>query len=70
MASIHRSLLIAKENEDLIYFVEDDYIHKKESLFEIVSTYEKISSEQNKICSYVQLTILIYIKSLILQTFF
>ncbi len=49
MASIHRSLLIAKEKcEDLIYFVEDDYIHKKESLFEIVSTYEKISSEQNK----------------------
>ena len=49
MASTHRSLLIAKEKcEDLIYFVEDDYIHKKESLFEIVSTYEKISSEQNK----------------------
>ena len=49
MASIHKSLLIAKEKcEDLIYFVEDDYIHKKESLFEIVSTYEKIASEQNK----------------------
>ena len=49
MASIHKSLTIAKENcDDLIYFVEDDYIHKKESLFEIVSTYEKIASVQNK----------------------
>ncbi len=49
MASIHKSLTIAKEKcKDLVYFVEDDYIHKKESIFEIVSTYEKIASELNK----------------------
>ena len=35
---------IAKEkSNDLIYFVEDDYIHKKESLGEMILTYEKIT---------------------------
>ena len=49
MSSIHESFDIAKsECDDLIYFVEDDYIHKKESIFEMLSTYEKISSEINK----------------------
>ena len=49
MASIRASLDLAKrKSNDLVYFVEDDYIHKKESIFEMVSTYEKISSEQNK----------------------
>tara|TARA_S200000501_G_scaffold179447_1_gene168963 strand:- start:114 stop:1142 length:1029 start_codon:yes stop_codon:yes gene_type:complete len=49
MSSIHRSFDIAKsECDDLIYFVEDDYIHKKESIFEMLSSYEKISSEINK----------------------
>ena len=47
--SIHKSFDIAKsECDDLIYFVEDDYIHKKESIFEMLSSYEKISSEINK----------------------
>ena len=32
MANIHQSLIEAKKCKDLIYFVEDDYIHKKESL--------------------------------------
>ena len=46
MASILTSFKIAKEkSEDLVYFIEDDYIHKKESIFEIISSYEKISSE-------------------------
>jgi len=46
MASILTSFNIAKEkSNDLIYFVEDDYIHKKESLSEMVITYEKIASE-------------------------
>ena len=45
MASILTSFKIAKEkSKDLVYFVEDDYIHKKESIFEIISSYEKISS--------------------------
>ena len=49
MSSIHESFDIAKsECDDLIYFVEDDYIHKKESIFEMLCTYEKISSEINK----------------------
>ena len=49
MASILTSFNIAKEkSDDLVYFVEDDYIHKKESIIEMVSTYEKISSELNR----------------------
>ena len=45
MANIHQSLIEAKNSEDLIYFVEDDYIHNKESLNEMVLTYERISSQ-------------------------
>ena len=49
MASIRASFDLAKrKSSDLVYFVEDDYIHKKESIFEMISAYEKISSEQNK----------------------
>ena len=49
MASIRASFDLAKrESSDLVYFVEDDYIHKKESIFEMITAYEKISSEQNK----------------------
>jgi len=45
MSNIHQSLLLSKKNsEDLIYFVEDDYIHEKISLSEILYTYEKIAS--------------------------
>ena len=48
MASILTSFDIAKEkSDDLIYFVEDDYIHKKNSIMEMMSTYEKIASELN-----------------------
>ena len=49
MASILASFDLAKrKSRDIVYFVEDDYIHKKESIFEMVSAYEKISSEQGK----------------------
>ena len=49
MSSIRESFYIAKkECDDLVYFVEDDYIHKRESIFEMISSYEKISSELNK----------------------
>jgi len=44
MANIHQSLLIAKKSEDLVYFVEDDYIHSVEALKEMILTYEKLSS--------------------------
>jgi len=49
MASILSSFNIAKDkSEDLVYFVEDDYIHKKECIIEMISAYEKISSELNR----------------------
>ena len=48
MANIHQSILEAKSCEDLIYFVEDDYIHKRESLREMVFSYERIASQLNK----------------------
>ena len=45
MSNIHQSLLHSRENsKDLIYFVEDDYIHEKDSIKEILYTYEKIAS--------------------------
>lgn len=49
MASILKSFLIAKEiSADLVYFVEDDYIHKKDSLGEMLFTYEKLASITEK----------------------
>ncbi|MDB9744420.1 glycosyltransferase family 2 protein [Pelagibacteraceae bacterium] len=49
MASILSSFNIAKDkSDDLVYFVEDDYVHKKESIVEMISAYEKIASELNR----------------------
>ena len=45
MSNIHQSLDLAKNCEDLIYFVEDDYIHKPESIEEMIFAYERISSQ-------------------------
>ena len=37
MSNIHKSFLIAKKQcKDLIYFVEDDYLHLKETITEII----------------------------------
>ena len=44
MASIIRSFEISKKAKDLVYFVEDDYIHSKNSILEMISVYEKFSS--------------------------
>ncbi len=44
MASIEKSFYTAQNCADLIYFVEDDYIHKRESLAEMIFAYEKFSS--------------------------
>ena len=44
MTNIHQSLLLSKKCDDLVYFVEDDYIHSIESMKEMVLTYEKLSS--------------------------
>ncbi len=49
MSNIHQSLYLSKKNSiDLIYFVEDDYIHEKNSISEMLFAYEKISSLINK----------------------
>ena len=45
MANFYNSLLIAKnENADLIYFVEDDYLHTLEAITEMIYSYEKFYS--------------------------
>jgi len=45
MASIKKSFEVASTGDgDLIYFVEDDYLHKKDSILEMLFTYEKIST--------------------------
>ena len=44
MSNINQSLELALNSEDLIYFVEDDYIHKKDSIEEMIYTYEKLST--------------------------
>ena len=44
MSNIHQSLILSRNSEDLIYFVEDDYIHKNNSIEEMILTYEKLST--------------------------
>ena len=44
MANIKQSLNLAKNSDDLIYFVEDDYLHKTNSIDEMIYTYEKFST--------------------------
>ena len=48
MANINQSLIEAKDSEDLVYFIEDDYIHKRDSIKEMIFTYERISSQLNR----------------------
>ena len=45
MANINQSLLESKNSNDLVYFVEDDYIHSQKSLGEMIYAYERISSQ-------------------------
>tara|TARA_Y100000590_G_C15614454_1_gene975170 strand:+ start:162 stop:1196 length:1035 start_codon:yes stop_codon:yes gene_type:complete len=48
MCNIHKSLMIAKnKSNDLVYFVEDDYIHLPETFNEMILTYERLSSQLN-----------------------
>jgi len=48
-ASIKKCYTLAKENsEDLIYFVEDDYIHDEICILEMIGTYERIATQLNK----------------------
>ena len=39
MANINQSLNLAKNSDDLIYFVEDDYLHEANSIEEMIYTY-------------------------------
>ena len=49
MMNIYKSLLLTKEKvKDLVYFLEDDYIHEREAIKEMLLTYERISSQLNK----------------------
>jgi hypothetical protein len=48
MSNIYKSLLLSKMSEDLVYFVEDDYIHEIDSITEMLFTYERIASLTNK----------------------
>ena len=48
-ASIKKCFMLAKENSnDLIYFVEDDYIHDEICILEMIGTYERIATQLNK----------------------
>jgi len=49
LASLLQCFEIGKEKgKDLIYFVEDDYLHFEEMLFEMILSYERIASQINK----------------------
>jgi len=49
LSSLLKCFKIAKEsNDDLIFFLEDDYIHKKSLIEEMILTYERVSSQINK----------------------
>jgi len=44
MSNIYKSLMLSKVSEDLIYFVEDDYIHELDAFTEMLFAYERIAS--------------------------
>ena len=49
MSNIHKSLLVAKDQcNDLVYFVEDDYLHQHDAIYEMIFAYERISSQINR----------------------
>ena len=49
LSSLLKSFEIGKEKgEDLIFFLEDDYLHSESMLEEIISSYERISSQIGK----------------------
>ena len=49
LASLLECYNLAKKNvEDLVFFVEDDYLHFEQMMEEMVASYERISSQLNK----------------------
>ena len=45
MSNINQSLNLGKNCDDLVYFVEDDYLHKIDAIEEMILAYERISSQ-------------------------
>ena len=48
MCNIYKSLELSRSSEDLIYFVEDDYIHENQSITEMIFAYERLASLTKK----------------------
>jgi len=49
LASLLQSFELGKDNgEDLIFFVEDDYLHFEPMMEEMIASYERIASQVNK----------------------
>ena len=49
LASLLQSFELGKDNgEDLIYFVEDDYLHFEPMMEEMIASYERIASQVNR----------------------
>jgi len=49
MRNILKSIQISQEeNSDLFYFLEDDYLHTKDAITEMLFTYEKLSTQLNR----------------------
>ena len=48
MSNINQSLNLGKNCDDLVYFVEDDYLHKKDAIEEMIFSYERISTQIGK----------------------
>ena len=48
MSNINQSLNLGKDCDDLVYFVEDDYLHKIDAIEEMIFAYERISTQLGK----------------------
>jgi hypothetical protein len=49
LASLFQSFELGKEyGEDLVYFIEDDYLHFEPMMEEMIASYERIASQVNK----------------------
>ena len=49
LASLLECFMVGKEHgEDLIYFIEDDYLHFESMMEEMIASYERIASQVNK----------------------
>ena len=54
LSSLLKCFEIGKKADDLVYFVEDDYLHFESSIEEMIGTFERVSSQINKdifVCS-------------------